>query len=253
MRAKTAFTLIELLVVISIIALLVALLLPALSKAHQLMRTTKCVTNVRQLGMAMRAYAYDHDGHLMPIDHSGDEYWYHHMRPYLGRASYANSATDGDDGSVNICPETTIPYDPETSPGFGRFGTATEAWVLFSGSGSYGANLWMQPKGAFAGQFPADQYFNTLDEVDRTAHVPAFADSNWVGSWPEPSDAVPPNLQQGFSGHGSGLFMGRFCIDRHDLKTNVVYVDGHAGTIALQDLWQIRWHRQWEPQEVSVP
>jgi prepilin-type N-terminal cleavage/methylation domain-containing protein/prepilin-type processing-associated H-X9-DG protein len=61
-RHRNAFTLIELLVVVAIIALLVALLLPALQKARDNARMVACLSNQRQLNVALRLWADDHDG-----------------------------------------------------------------------------------------------------------------------------------------------------------------------------------------------
>ncbi|MEM6259887.1 MAG: DUF1559 domain-containing protein [Planctomycetota bacterium] len=66
LRRYHAFTLIELLVVISIIALLVAILLPVLGAARESARQAQCLSNIRQIGIASNNYAAENDGRLPP-------------------------------------------------------------------------------------------------------------------------------------------------------------------------------------------
>ncbi len=72
-RRIAAFTLIELLVVVAIVAILIALLMPALSRAREHARRVVCMSNIRQIAVAVLEYAGDHDGVYMR-SHSGRIY-----------------------------------------------------------------------------------------------------------------------------------------------------------------------------------
>ncbi len=92
MNTRNAFTLIELLVVIAIIAILAAILFPVFARAREKARQTKCLSNIKQLGLAATMYLQDYDEHIPydDLDYNGsgdDSYgdgtWRSMLMPYV--------------------------------------------------------------------------------------------------------------------------------------------------------------------------
>jgi len=112
--AATGFTLIELLVVVSIVALLIALLLPSLQNARNAARTVICQTNLRSIGAAMQSYAADsssylpYDSHLTsfhPNQHQNIPISTTNLFPkYLTRPVYAAVGDFDRPGDLIACP-----------------------------------------------------------------------------------------------------------------------------------------------------
>lgn len=90
-RASQAFTLVEMLVVIAIIAILAAMLLPALRSAVASSRAIVCSSNLRQTGMGMNQYSSDFHGYFVPTMFSGVSHFTENWGHILIRNSYLNN------------------------------------------------------------------------------------------------------------------------------------------------------------------
>ena len=126
-KAAKAFTLIELLVVIAIIAILAALILPAVSRSKSAARRAVCISNERQINLAVRLYADEHSD--MVNFFTNDIYfnYKHAVAPYLG----------GSSNTVFICPADDFVFAGTLAAWFGaaplnQHGFCRQPWTLYS-------------------------------------------------------------------------------------------------------------------------
>lgn len=251
---QRGFTLIELLVVIAIIAILAALLLPALSRAKSKAKGIQCLSNLKQLAQANFMYVNDNSG-TIPY-RLGDNLW---MKSLIG--NYANVR------KVRLCP--VAPYSKQLPQG-----SATTAWVwpldaaMDAGTGepiwdgSYALNGWM-----YAGDWTVEDNrpatgnaFRKESSILYPTKTPVFCDGMWVDAWPQENQSPARNLLVGASiggpiavitiaRHGSGPIAEAANVPpgaRLPGAINLTFADGHGELVPLENLWQQYWHLNWQ-------
>ena len=137
--ARSAFTLIELLVVIAIIAVLASLLLPVFSSVQESGASSKCISNLRQIGAALNLYVGDHNGYYPALVNSAkaDVNWDSDaINPYLPERTDAGGTQR--QSVLFICPDAN--YKGDVKSDLSRTYSATSAMLGINGSFSIGCN-----------------------------------------------------------------------------------------------------------------
>jgi len=253
MHKRRGFTLIELLVVIAIIALLLAILMPALSRVKKQARSVTCMALLRQWGTIWSMYCDDNDGRF-PI--AGDLGWKRGTWVIAFRESYRTKS------EILLCP-SAAKRRPTGGSGVHAWGDSTHTYIQGSGGygnlqeeASYGGNNWLyyaEGTGNIQGR-PIPWNWKTKD-VSNSNNVPVFADTMWRGGGPcyrtSNTGALNPNFQRirppDHDGQwlGYGYEMMHFTLKRHQTGINVLFMDWSVRAVGLKELWTLKWHRKY--------
>ncbi len=219
MKKNSSFTLIELLVVIAIIAILAAMLMPALAKAREKAQAASCVSNLRQMGTAFNMYLVDtkdympYGGANAPTDAAA---WYNGIYPYLDNIEIFNCPAI-DAATVNWAI-------------FSDFGTYTEIEGYMPGEYGYNIHLGV-PASAWPGPGACAPKAVTRSTQLRKA-TPIIADVNTLIFL-----YSHPNYEQ--VALAKGETTAGFATRRHGSNANIVFHDGHVESLSGGEIWGI--------------
>jgi len=263
------FTLIELLVVIAIIAILAALLLPALANSKMQALTTKCRNNLHEMCVGFAIYRTDNNGQMigkLTLSSTQDSLWVNTLAP-----NWNNSSNVIECPAVNVMSDAQIAALGGASPS----GNANTPWVWqeagaqYLTESSYTLNGWLYDSADTYSETLPEYRFNKECNVAQTSKCPVFAEGIRVDTWALETDtpASPMNLYTGDDNLNAttGGGMGRILLDRHGGippakaptavpypsslpgAENLGFFDGHAESVPMQNLWLYYWHLHWNP------
>ncbi len=253
------FTLIELLVVIAVIAVLMAVLLPALGRVRKQARAVICRSNLRQWGQILATYTAENDGRL---GRNGSSYtltaaaWFFRGDTPFEEADLASRSLSLsiDTEGIRCCPIAARDVMGEGTCTLGRDDavivqwrdafTTTQAWELVYPSptirGSYGFNTWLLGgyKRWSHGVYPQNV---NVTGVKGQGDIPLLLDAMRPNSNPLSSDS-PPEEEDG----GRLNQMARFCVNRHTGYINGLFLDWSVRRIGLKELWTLQWYQGYD-------
>jgi prepilin-type N-terminal cleavage/methylation domain-containing protein/prepilin-type processing-associated H-X9-DG protein len=273
MKERRGFTLIELLVVISVIAVLMAILMPSLSRAREQARSVACRSNLRQWGIASTMFAQENDDRLVAEYDEG--IWHSAIRPYLNKKTKAagvdlhadSTSKHSKSKELSLCPSANKPrwnMDGSQGPGFGlgpksawgRWGSnagddwdstnqdlGTSNFGLSGFAGSYAFNAWMY-KVTFRDEDQGHQLKKQWGTflAKGASKIPLIGANYHYVAYPEAWDAPPAN-EVGAEYVG----LASYAVNRHHGSVNMAFLDGSVRKVRLKELWSqnLKWHREW--------
>ncbi len=231
------FTLIELLVVIAIIAILAAMLLPALRQAQEMARRSGCINNIKQLSTANRLYENDNKGWAVPMGGSNggvrkSPWIWHQNRDFHGYAGVTR------DNNARWPVDRGCPTRKNKTP---TLNINAQGALLHK---SYGYNLERLP-----GRNTAYHRGHSNNKIKDPSAKLEFADgADWQINWGN-SNKYPQSDERNGSGAEGGHW-NKTCY-RHGYGASITFWDGHAEWRKMQyvqrnnALWYVVANNNW--------